>query len=484
MIKGSVWSRGNIQGRLFSSWSLLVLSATIALPVGIMLGLLRVSIDAVIVGGLFIAILVILRQDELVATAIIAVHLYVDWYLALSGVALLMVLALLFFFFFAQSPRYPWVEPPALGLWALFLVFTVFPAIHGALTVHDALIYYPNIVFGAFIMYWLGTVIARNTACIRRLFQVLTIFAVLMAIHTILQSITGKFLFGLPSVDAYIEGTSNHVLDVGYTVIRSGSFFIDPNWNGTFFGVVLFLPLGLFVESSSFLEKVIYLAAMLIMLPALLFTYSAGAWISVFAGVIVFIVFVGRTSYRFQLSFFIVIALIALAALFPTQIALQLQHAINSNDRVGVWLTALRVIYAFPLTGIGLGHQAYLLRAEPYRSLTQEVPLDHPHNSYLEWGAMAGLPLLIVFVALLAFTLGLAIRNWLKADVESRPLLGAGITAVVTLSINSITINGWTFPALAALGWVILGSLSSPLLAKSHAIQAQQMGSEEHEGDG
>jgi O-antigen ligase len=484
MIKSSGWNRGNIQERFFSSWPLLVLSVIIALLVGLSLGLQRASIDVVIIGGLFMAILVILRQDEIAVGVIIAVHLYIDWYLALSGVALIIVLALLLIFFFTQSSRYPWITPPASGLWGLFLILAIFPAIQGALTVHDTLIYYPNIVFGAFIIYWLGTVIARDTISIRRLFQVLTVLAVLIAIHTILQSITGKFLFGLPSVDAYIEGTSNHVLDVGYAVIRSGSFFIDPNWNGTFFGLVLFLPLGLFVESSSFLEKAIYLAAMLIMLPALLFTYSAGAWISVFAGVIVFIVFVGRTRYRLQLSIFIVIAIIALAALFPAQIALQLQHTINSNDRVGVWLTALRIIYAYPLTGIGLGHQAYLLRAEPYRSLTQEVPLDHPHNSYLEWGAMAGIPVLIVFVALLAFTLGLAIRNWLKAGVESRPLLGAGITAVVTLSINSFTINGWTFPSLAALGWVLLGCLSSPLLAKSHAMPAQQIGSEEHEGDG
>ncbi len=125
------------------------------------------------------------------------------------------------------------------------------------------------------------------------------------------------------------------------------------------------------------------------------------------------------------------------------------------------------MIKAFPLTGVGLGYQAYLLRADPYRVAAQFVPLSHPHNSYLEWGAMAGLPVLIVFMALLLFNLWLALRNWTSMDVYTRPLLGAGIAAVIALSINSVSINGWTLPPLAAVGWLILGIISSPLLVKN-----------------
>jgi len=80
---------------------------------------------------------------------------------------------------------------------------------------------------------------------------------------------------------------------------------------------------------------------------------------------------------------------------------------------------------------------------------------------------MGGLPLLTVFIALLGYALWLALRNWAQADRRTRSLLGAGITAVIVLSCNSWTINGWTLPPIAGVGWLILGVTSSPLLAKS-----------------
>ncbi len=111
-----------------------------------------------------------------------------------------------------------------------------------------------------------------------------------------------------------------------------------------------------------------------------------------------------------------------------------------------------------------MGLQAYMLRAEPYRVPEQYRPLAHPHNSYLELGAMAGLPVLVTFVAFILFALWQALRNWALVNVRQRALLGSGIAVVIVLSTNSLSVNVWTLPPLAAFGWVILGSVSSPLL--------------------
>lgn len=416
------------------------------------------------------AVIIALRQDELAVAIVIAVHLYIDWYLRLSFVAELLALVLLLIFFLARSPRSLWARPRALWLWGLFLALAIPPAINGALTSRDALDYYPNIVVGAFIMFWLGTAIARHTASVRLIFKLLSVFAALIAAHTIIQAATGITVFGSSQADAYIASISNYRLAPGIDVYRLGSFFIDPNWDGTFLAMMLFLPLGLFVESSNALAKVLYLAEALIMLSALLYTYSTGAWIAACGGLIAFIVFVGRSRYRVQFIGLISVALIMLLAWFPEQIALQLQHATITNDwitRAGAWQTALRVIFAYPLTGVGLGHLVYFERAEPYRVPAQFQPLDHPHNSYLELGAMAGLPVLLVFLALLSFALWQAVRNWAQADVGARSLLAGGIAAIIALSINSWSINGWTLSPIAAAGWLILGIISSPLLAKS-----------------
>jgi O-antigen ligase len=299
----------------------------------------------------------------------------------------------------------------------------------------------------------------------------------LIAVHTIIQATSGITLFGSSNADAYLTSVSNYRLAPGINVNRLGSFFIDPNWDGTFLAMMLFLPLGLFVESNTFLEKVLCFAEVLIILPALLFTYSAGAWVSVCGGMLVFIALVGRSRFHVQLILPISVALIMIIAWFPEQIALQVQHALRPDElplRLGAWQTGLNLIFAYPLTGVGLSQLAYLEYSKLYQAPLQSVPLEHPHNSYLEWGAMAGLPVLLVFLALLSFALWQALRNWVRADAAARSLLGAGIAAIASLTINSWSIDAWTLAPLAATGWLILGVVSSPLLTRNRNGQEEQ----------
>jgi O-antigen ligase len=89
------------------------------------------------------------------------------------------------------------------------------------------------------------------------------------------------------------------------------------------------------------------------------------------------------------------------------------------------------------------------------------IPLVHPHNSYLEWGAMAGLPVLIVFVAILVFNMRWALHNWAISDARSRCLLAAGLAVIIVLSLNSMSVNAWTLPPLSAIGWLTLGTIAS-----------------------
>lgn len=490
MMKSSLWSKRTTREGLSLSAPLLILALSVALLlVGLLEGIapsiiarflpsadstrvLTSSIQWLISGGVLMCILIVLRQDELAVMIVVALHLYLDWYLGLEAVLQVMALALLLIFFLVRSPRFPWAAPPALWLWGLFLILTISPAIHGVITPRDALFYYPNIILGALIMFWLGAVLARTTASIMRLFQFLSVFGTLIAIQTIIQATTGRFLLGSSRFDNFLASVLNFQLPNNIYVHRAGSFFVDPNWNGTFFAMMLFIPLGLFVEAPPSLKKIFYLLEVLIMVVALLYTYSAGAWISAFMGLAAFIVFAGHARYRIQIPLLMVGAAAVVIVWFPSQVALLLEHATGVNEvtsRTGAWETALNVIRAFPLSGVGLGLIAYLQRAEPYRVAAQVRPLEHPHNSYLELGAMAGLPVLIVFVALLSFALWLALRNWARANTQVRSLLAGGLAAVIALSINSLSINGWTLPPLAAIGWLILGVLASPLLRKGQS---------------
>jgi O-antigen ligase len=466
-MSSSVWSKGSLKERFTLSPPYLLLAITIALLVGGMIGILESSLAA---EAVILAVIIAFRQDELAATSVIVVSIYYDWYQASRVIALILVSILLIVFYLNRSPQRPWVEPRIIWLWALFLALAISPAIRGALTVHDIVVYYPSVVFGALIMFWLGTVIARNPTSVRRFFKLLSFFAVLIAVHTIIQATTGITLLQSSTANDYLASRSYYSLSAASNVARVGSFFIQPDFNSIFLAMMILIPIGLFAVSTSVLKKILYLAEIFIFLTALLFTYSIGSWLAAIGGVTVYSVLVGRNSYRVLIPLLIIIATMAMFLWFPSQVNLLLQHASDPAElalRNAVWLTAWRVILAYPLTGIGLGHRAYLVYAEPFRAVGQVIPYDHPHNSYLEWGAMAGLPVLLVFLALLAFALWQALGNWVLADVRTRSLLGAGIAAIIALSINSLSIDGWTLAPIAATGWLILGVISSPLLRKS-----------------
>jgi O-antigen ligase len=488
MIKSKVWSGEILRGKSISLpppfllWVLVVLLAGgfgILIPPIVNrlspalnrfenLGVFGSSFWVAVVSILLIALIISLRECELAATVIIAAGIILDWYLGFYIIAPIMGLVMLLIFFLGRSTEHPWAMPRFLWLWMLFLGLCMIPAIRGATTPYDTLTYYPNVIFGAFIMFWLGTVIARNTASIRRFFSLLACFSTFIAAHCLFQSVTGHFLFLTENRAAYLASVSDYNLGSS-GVARAGSFFIQPDISSAFFAMTIFIPLALFVASSSLLAKVLYLGQIILIAVALLFTYGTGAWLSACVGVVVFIVLVGSLRYRVQLllSFIITIALLLLG--FSSQITLLLQHTLDPSHlpaRQALWETALQVIRAFPLVGIGMGRATYLVGAEPYRVPAQVVPFNNPHNSYLELGAMAGLPVLFMFLALLSLALWQALRNWKRMDSRGRSLFGGGIAAIATLSFNNFSFGLWTLAPIAVLGWLLLGSIASPLIAK------------------
>jgi O-antigen ligase len=468
---GSMVMKYRDSGALLSILCIMLCVTVISILLGIISGIFGSYTFAIAIGAGLLTIIFVLRQDELAVTSILLLHLYVDWYLGLMVVAQILASVLLAIFFLGRSPQRRWIIPRALWLWFLFLILAISPAIRGSfLSRYDAAFYYPNIIFGAMLMFWLGMNIARDTARVSRLFKCIAGVGTFLAVITIVQQMTGVLLFGTGRFDVFLTRVSNYNIFEGSSVYRLGSLFVNPDWNGAFLASILFIPLGLFVVSDSLLARLFYMAEALIILSALLFTYSIGSWVSAGVGIMLFVVLVGRLNYQAWLVMFLAAALLVLALWFPTQISLLYQHGSDPTILVlrdGAWQTAMRVMAAKPLTGLGLGLQSYMLYAEPYRVPEQYKVLAHPHNSYLELGAMAGIPVLVLFVVLLLFALWLALRNWALLDRGRCALLGGGIVAVVVLSTNSLSVNVWTLPPLAAFGWVILGAVSSPLLAKS-----------------
>jgi O-antigen ligase len=498
MIRSNLWSR------LIPQDSMRELSLRIptrvkeiafALPMGLALGILLSkvlttmttpsvmavlgSLPPTILWGLAIAaigmlLVIILRQYELAAVIVVAIKLYVDWYLNLTFMAPTLALGLLLIFFLGRSPQYPWAAPRVLWLWVLFLLLTILET-NRAPSILYGVQYYVDNIFSALVMFWLGIVVARDIVHVRNFFQLLSVFGALIALHTIIEAVTGTFLFESSRSAADVAATS-YLGASARAVHRATSFFMYTNSDGAFLALMFFIPLALFFMTRlSIAWKVLFIIEMILTLMAMVFTYSTGAWSSLLLGFVVFIVLVGRMRYRIQLvALFLIVVAIAVVA-FPEQFSLLLQHSSDPGElalRQAVWLTALRVIEAYPLTGLGIGRDVYLQGYQPFRVSGEYDVVNHPHDSYLEFTALGGIPVGIMFIALLVVAFWLSWRNWQHMKVEYRPLLAGGIAAAIALCWYSLSDAGWTVGPLLTVAWIILGTVSSPLLLKKKTAPA------------
>ena len=471
----SLWNSGAIGdsrwGTSISSLLFPLISIIIALPVGVILARFDLYLTVAAIGALAITNLIILRQDLLAATLILAVRLYFDWYLGFAFIAPIAAAVLVCTYFLFRSPRFPWAVPRALWLWGVWLIIAIFPSLHGVNSL-DSTYYYFNIIAAPLAMFWLGTLLARDKASIVRLFNLLAAFATLIAIITIIEAVTGALLFKSSRFDVALALSSNFDLGTssGTTNIsRAGAYFVNPDGNGGFCAMMLFIPFGLLLQKSSPLQKVLYVAEILLISLALVYTYSVGALIAALGGFVAFTLLLGRTRHRLLLPLCVAGAVLLFFVLFPYQIGLLIGHSQAPREwsgRIGAWETGIRVIAAFPLTGIGLGRYVYYVRGNPFRVPAQNGLLSHPHNSYLELAALGGLPLGIVFIVLFLFIVCTVLRHWLQADVSTRTLIASGLAVVVALSVYSLSATGWTYVPTETVGWLVFGVISSPLLLK------------------
>ena len=192
-----------------------------------------------------------------------------------------------------EAEKKAWAEPPLLWLWGLLLAFALLPAFMG-LNMSDSLSYYLDVVFGAFIFSWLGTSVGRDHASVRRLLKLLALLGTLFALHALLETTTGIFLFKDGRHDLFLTTVAGNYALGNSGLLRVDSFFANPDTTGGFFAAMLFLPLGLCFESRRPFEKAIYGAEFVLMVLALFFTYSAGALLTAGVTFVIFAALVGR----------------------------------------------------------------------------------------------------------------------------------------------------------------------------------------------
>ena len=194
---------------------------------------------------------------------------------------------------------------------------------------------------------------------------------------------------------------------------RLEAFYSSPNYFSIYLSSGVFF--GLYFLTKSFIEKpyskkfFAHVFLIFLILSALYFTYSYGAWLAVFIALFFTILFcVPQKKFLFYSLFFIIaIAGAALVFQFNTSKFLDLVNSSQRSSfasRIMIWNASILMIKQNPLLGIGPGNfQDTYLALQKYFPPYLEWAVPQPHNVFLAFWLQAGLLGLIGFLLILFF---------------------------------------------------------------------------------
>lgn len=178
---------------------------------------------------------------------------------------------------------------------------------------------------------------------------------------------------------------------------------------------------------------------------ALLLTRSLGALLSLFLALMVY--FYLRDNFKKRNLAFLAGLLIITAVIFAVRSAIPKQHIqplFSVTMRLNYWHDALRIIFAHPLVGVGLGNFNL-----PYAR--------YAHNSYLQIWAEMGILGIISFLWLAIAVIKLSLKN-LK-DSPYKIKIACLISADIVFLIHNCVDFSFFLPEISLIWWVILGLL-------------------------
>ena len=244
---------------------------------------------------------------------------------------------------------------------------------------------------------------------------------------------------------------------------RVTASFINPNDLGSYLITLAPLVLSMiFVNFNKKLKALLLIFAMIV-LSVLMLTNSKGAWFA-FLGALLFLSFYIKKRYVLYILLVLFIIGLILPAVFNFSSINLVKRMVSFSgdagaiDRKFLWLAALRMFYAKPLFGVGLGtfmenYQRFWIRP------TTEIA--YAHNCYLQTLAETGI------IGLLAFMLFL--YEWFAKTIQilSRPyksedafvyfsFLGLTVGLLAYLLNSFVDTNLYSL-TIAVLFWFILG---------------------------
>lgn len=328
-----------------------------------------------------------------------------------------------------------------------------------------------------------------------------------------------KYLLKILVVDALAISVVTYLQGFGWIfyggldqdgIFHGPSLLGNPNYSAMFLACLLPLALYLFVQAQKFRAKVYYaVAAFLIILSCVLLA-SRGALLGILAETLAAMIFLAifRFPKKVFWSLFLALGIFSVAGYFVLHVSRPgaistIVGAVDSNTitRFYAWEVSAKEIYRHPWFGSGPGNFALFFERNRPADLSNQVGVfDDAHNLYLHLAATGGLPLLLIFLAMILLAARAAIKNLYQTkDFLPLALLCALVSWLVAVSFNPVPIpmflllavllagltlaerrqpsgnpSGWqkwpaAFLALALMCWGLMNLASEHLLGLSRS---------------
>jgi len=229
----------------------------------------------------------------------------------------------------------------------------------------------------------------KDVTRFKKLIRLLILFTTIAGAYAIFQHFTRTDFFG-------------NIKHLNLAFARSPGFFNSPMTFGNY--VLLLLPVVIGMSSYARLgkERWVLLASGLIILAAIIFTYTRGVWLGLIGGLIFMAILRSKKMLLFVLIGILVCSLSVVV--FPSLgLARRVMETFKSGrpvgDRIYLLDGGLRIIRDYPITGVGW--EGFRKVYPRYKSPEAGTVGCNAHNNFIDVAVDSGLLGLGIFIWLL-----------------------------------------------------------------------------------
>lgn len=215
----------------------------------------------------------------------------------------------------------------------------------------------------------------------------------------------------------------------GITYMRAVAFFPDPHMLSYYLGMLIPFSISLIYSKTKY--STLFVLITILLIVADICTFTRGGYLALISGAIVILPFVSRNAVKKILLLIVLMILLFLIAPH-SPVAGRLSSSFDVQEgsnqaRLSNWQQALPIIMEHPL-GVGIG--MYAITVKPSADYREPI---YAHNLYLDIAAELGIPALIVFIAIIAFSIK---QFWINSKQNS--FFIAGISSLAIFAIHSL----------------------------------------------